>query len=94
MKYRYTIIYDSGAARVQDGKTLSEVFDFLFAEHKVGGSTFDHSNALYRDGKLIVPHGLSSIVSRLGYMKQDAMKDVHESYAESIENAISGMDKP
>jgi hypothetical protein len=93
MKYRYTVIHDSGHPKVYDGKTLAQVFDDLFADHQVGGSTFDHSNALYQDGKLIVPHGLSTIVSRLGYMKRDAMKDVYDAHEKAIANAIAGMDK-
>jgi hypothetical protein len=93
VKYRYTVIHDSGHPKVYDDKTLSQVFDDLFANHQVGGSAFDHSKALYRDGNLIVPHGLSVIVSRLGYMKKDAMKDVHGAYVKAIDNAISGMEK-
>lgn len=93
MKYRYTVIHDSGHPKVYDDKTLAQVFDDLFACHQTGGSTFDHSKALYRDGELIVPNRLSVIVSRVGYMKRDAMKDVHEAYEKAINNAISGMDK-
>lgn len=48
MKYRYTVIHDSGHPKVYDDKTLAQVFDDLFANHQVGGSTFDHSKALYR----------------------------------------------
>lgn len=90
MKHKYTVIHDSGHPKVYDDKTLVQVFDDLFANHQVGGSTFDNSKSLYRDGELIVPHGLSKIVSRVGYMKRDAMKDVYDAYEKAINNAIFG----
>jgi hypothetical protein len=93
MKYRYTIIRSSGSAKVYDNKTLSLVFDEVFVEMQVGGTNYDDPKALYRDGNLVVSNGLSQIISRLCYMKRDAMKDVEEAYIKAIDNEMSGREK-
>lgn len=93
MKHKYTVITDSGNAKLYDGKELSQVIDALFTDYQSGGSTYDYPKALYRDGNLIVNDRLSDIVYNLGTMKRKGINEVFQAYERAINNAIVGLDK-